>query len=58
MLMYRGIRHYCAAYYMYTKRTMEHETDLCPDSDQQCDSVIISLLSALHSVSMAVIQDR
>lgn len=35
---------------------MGHDTDLCPDSDHQYDTVIIFLSSALHSVSMAVIQ--
>lgn len=56
MLMYRGIRHYCAVYYMYTKKTMGHNTDSCPDSDQLYERVIIFLSSALHSVSVAVVQ--
>lgn len=56
MLMCRGIRHYCAVYYTYTKRTMGHDTDLCPDSDHRYDSAIIFLPCALYPVSMAVIQ--
>lgn len=35
---------------------MGHDTDLCPDSDHQYDTVTIFLPPALHSVSMAVIQ--
>lgn len=35
---------------------MGHDTDLCPDSDHQYDSVIIFLPSAIHSVSRAVVQ--
>lgn len=49
MLMYRGIRHYCAVYYMCTERTIERDIDLCPESDHQYDSVIMFLASALHS---------